>query len=160
MHLTLVARVATNNVRSWGRPLVNEGGLGQDIVSPIWTSADKNDPITREALRVDATISKPQKGDLTAEQYDRLQEVAGSVGRKWLGQLIASPEYQALDTELQADEISDVMKRARKAAKAAVLTGEPVPNDRPEKQGRRGSTPPPPPGFEVDPLPAGFVLEQ
>lgn len=144
----------------WGRPLVNEGGLGPDIVSPIWTSADKNDPITREALRVDATISKPQKGDLTAEQYDRLQEVAGSVGRKWLGQLIASPEYQALDTESQADEIGDVMKRARKAAKAAVLTGDPIPDDRPERQRRNAKPTGLPNGFVLDPPPAGFVLDR
>lgn len=144
----------------WGRPLVNEGGLGPDIVSPIWTSADKNDPITREALRVDATISKPQKGDLTAEQYDRLQEVAGSVGRKWLGQLIASPEYQALDTESQADEIGDVMKRARKAAKAAVLTGDPIPDDRPEMQRRGRKATGLPDGFVLDPPPEGFVLDR
>ncbi|MGH6697583.1 thermonuclease family protein [Sphingopyxis sp.] len=144
----------------WGRPLVNEGGLGPDIVSPIWTSADKNDPITREALRVDATISKPQKGDLTAEQYDRLQDVAGSVGRKWLGQLIASPEYQALDTESQADEIGDVMKRARKAAKAAVLTGEPILDQRPMKGERKRRPAGLPGGFNLDPLPDGFVLDR
>lgn len=142
----------------WGRPIVSEGGIGPDILSPIWTTDDKNDPITMEALRVGATISKPQKGDMSPEQYDRLQEVAGSVGRKWIGQLMATPDYQALDTESQADEIKDVMSRARKAAKASVLTGEPVPDDRPEKKGRR-SAPPPPPGFVVDPLPAGFVLE-
>lgn len=144
----------------WGRPIVNEGGLGPNIVSPIWTSADKKDPITREALRVDATISKPQKGDLTAEQYDRLQEVAGSVVRKWLGQLIESPEYQALDTESQADEIGDVMKRARKAAKAAVLTGQPILDQRPEKK-RSGSKSPAglPEEFEVDPLPEGFEID-
>lgn len=144
----------------WGQPIVNEGGVGPDILSPIWTSTDKNDPVTNEALRVGATISKPQKGDLTVEQYDRLQEVAGSVGRKWLGQLIASPEYQALDTESQADEIGDMMTKARKAAKAAVLNDEPIPDQRPEKK-RSGSKRPAglPDGFTVDPLPDGFVLD-
>ncbi|WP_137871043.1 hypothetical protein [Sphingopyxis sp. 2PD] len=144
----------------WGQPIVSEGGVGPDILSPIWTSTDRNDPITKEALRVDATISKPQKGDLTAEQYDRLQEVAGSVGRRWLGQLIASPEYQALDTESQADEIGDVMTRARKAAKAAVLTGEPILDQRPVKGERKRRPAGLPEGFEVDPLPDGFVLDR
>ncbi|MBL9065486.1 MAG: hypothetical protein JNN10_04255, partial [Sphingopyxis sp.] len=146
----------------WGKPIVSEGGVGPDILSPIWTSTDRNDPITKEALRVDATISKPQKGDLTPEQYDRLQEVAGSVGRKWLGQLIASPEYQALDTESQADEIGDVMTRARKAAKAAVLTGEPISDQRPDKK-RGGLKRRPgglPEGFEVDQLPPGFEMDR
>lgn len=144
----------------WGQPIVSEGGVGPDILSPIWISTDRNDPITKEALRVDATISKPQKGDLTPEQYDRLQEVAGSVGRKWLGQLIASPEYQALDTESQADEIGDVMKRARKAAKAAVLTGEPILDQRPEKKRRSAKPSNLPDGFVLDSPPAGFVLDR
>lgn len=115
----------------------------------------------RTGQRGGATVSKPQKGDLTAEQYDRLQEVAGSVGRKWLGQLIASPEYQAMDTESQADEISDVMTRARRAAKAAVLTGEPITDARPKKK-RSGSKRLSglPEGFEVDPLPPGFELDR
>lgn len=143
----------------WGQPIVGEGGVGPDILSPIWTTTDRNDPITTEALRVGATVSKPQKGDMTPEQYDRLQETAGAVARQWIGQLIASPEYQALDTEAQADEIGDLMTKARKAAKANVMTGEPIPDDRPVKR-QRGMAGNPPPGFVIDPPPAGFVLDQ
>lgn len=139
----------------WGQPIVSEGGVGPDILSPIWTKTERNDPITREALRVGATVSKPQKGDLNPEQYDRLQEVAGSVARKWIGQLMASPEYQAMDRESQADEIGDVMKRARKAAKASVLTGDPILDARPVKQHRKRA----PAGFEMDTLPDGFELD-
>src|SRR3546814_10780218 len=50
---------------------------------------------------------------------------------------MASPEYRALDTEAQADEISDIMTRARKAAKANVLTGEPILDQRPVKGERK-----------------------
>lgn len=141
----------------WGRPIVSEGGVGPDILSPIWTSTDQKDPITAEALRVNATISKPKKGDLNPGQYDRLQEVAGSVGRKWIGQLISSPEYRVLDIDAQAKEIGDVMADARKAAKAAVLTGEPILDQRPVKGERRPAGLPA--GFELDPLPPGFLLD-
>lgn len=144
----------------WGQPIVSEGGVGPDILSPIWTSTDRNDPITREALRVGATVSKPQRGDLTPEQYDRLQEVAGSTARQWIGQLIALPEYQVLDTESQADEIGDLMTKARKAAKANVLTGEPVPDDRPQKQRRNAKPTGLPNGFVLDPPPSGFLLDR
>lgn len=143
----------------WGQPIVNEGGIGPDILSPIWTSTDRRDPITEEALRVGATISPPQKGNMTPEQYDRLQEVAGSVGRKWIGQLMASPEYRALDIESQADEIGDVMTRARKAAKANVLSGEQVLDQLPVKVERKRRSTGLPAGFKIDPLPPGFELD-
>lgn len=144
----------------WGRPIVNEGGVGPDIVSPMWTSTDRNDPITEEALRVDATVSKPQKRDMTAEQYDKMQQVTGSTARRWIGQLIASPEYQALDRDAQADAIGDLMTKARKAAKANVLSGEPILDDRPEPKRRSAKPAGLPDGFALDAPPAGFVLDQ
>ena len=145
----------------WGQPIVSEGGVGPDILSPIWTSTDRNDPITLEALRVGASISPPQKGDMTPEQYDRFQPVVGSLARKWIGELISTPEYQALGTDEQADQIGDAMKAARKEAKAHVLGGEPLDDVRPVKK-RRGSSKASslPPGFALDELPEGFVLDR
>lgn len=144
----------------WGQPIVNEGGIGPDIVSPIWTSTDRNDPITQEALRVDATVSKPQRRDMTAEQYDKMQAVTGATARRWIGQLIASPEYKALDRDAQADAISDLMTKARKAAKANVLSGDPILDDRPVPKGRSAKPSGLPDGFVLDPPPAGFVLDR
>lgn len=142
----------------WGQPIVSQGGIGPDILSPIWTSTDRNDAITDEALRVGATVSKPQKGDMTPEEYDRLQEVAGATARGWIGKLIASPEYQALGTEAQADEIGDLMAKARKAAKASLRSGEPIPDAMPKKpmRGRKAKLPD---GYVMDAPPAGFVLD-
>jgi hypothetical protein len=143
----------------WGQPIVNEGGVGPDIVSPIWTKKDRNDPITNEVLRVDGTISKPQSKGLTPEQYDRLQAAVGPVARAWLGQLFASPNYRAMGREDQAEEIRKVMTAARKAGKANILTGDPMPSALPV--GRRGAAPAGlPPGFQVDGLPPGFTLDR
>jgi len=118
----------------WGQPIVSEGGVGPNIVSPIWTSTDRRDPITQEALRVGAKVSPPDKGDMTPEQYDRLQPVVGDLARKWIGETIRTPEYQAMSREEQADEIESAMKAARKEAKAHVLGGEPLDDARPEKK--------------------------
>lgn len=144
----------------WGRPIVNEGGVGPDILSPIWTSTDRNDPITQEALRVGAKVSKPDKGDMTPEQYDRLQPVVGDLARRWIGELITSPEYQEMDRDSQADEIGDLMSKARKAAKAHVVGGEPLPQARPEKKRRGRAATGLPDGFVMDPPPVGFVLDR
>lgn len=144
----------------WGRPMSSEGGVGPDIVSPIWTSTDKKDQITNEALRVGATISKPNKGDMTPEQYDRLQPVAGELARKWIGELMATPEYRAMTKEDQAEEIRSAVTAARKEAKAHVLGGEPLDDVRPERKRRNPNSSGLPDGFVLDPPPAGFVLDR
>lgn len=145
----------------WGQPIVGEGGVGPDILSPIWTSTDRKDPITEEALRVGATVSPPSKRDMTPEQYDRLQPVVGDLARKWIGELMQSPEYQAKPRDEQAEEIARVMADARKEAKAHVLGGEPLDDERPVKKRRHESKASGlPAGFALDPLPEGFVLDQ
>lgn len=141
----------------WGRPIEKEGGLGPDIMSPIWTSTEQGDPATHEAIRVGATISPPSERvngkKLSPEQYDRLQAVTGPLAHKWVGELIELPEYRALDMDGQAKAIKYVMEKAREAGKANVLGGVPIPTRRPVKGVRRPSQrsaiPPPPPGFEV-----------
>jgi len=144
----------------WGQPIVSEGGVGPDIISPIWTSTDRKDPITLEALRVGAGISKPNKGDMTPEQHDRLQPVAGDLARKWIGELIASPEYRAMPKEDQAEEIRSAVTAARKEAKAHVLGGEPLDDVRPERKRRSAKPAGLPDGFALDAPPAGFVLDR
>lgn len=143
----------------WGQPIVSEGGVGPDIISPIWTSTDRKDPVTQEALRVGATVSPPKIGDMTPQQFDRLQPIVGNLARKWIGELMASPDYRAMDRETQAEEISKALAAARKAAKAHVVGGEPLNAERPERK-RKGGRSSPPAGFQVDPLPTGFVLDQ
>lgn len=148
----------------WGRPIEKEGGVGPDIISPIWTTTDQKDPLTQEALRVGAKISPPLRtiaGEkMSAENYDRYQEVTGELARKWVGELIASPTYRELARDDQAEEIGKTMKDARRIARGVVLDGEPLPDARPVKAKRsRKAIPPPPPGFEVEALPPGFVLE-
>lgn len=151
----------------WGRPIEKEGGLGPDILSPIWTSTQQGDPATHEALRVGATISPPSNrvnGEkLPPEQYDRLQAVTGPLAHKWVSELIKLPEYRALDLDGQAKAIKYVMEKAREVGKANVLSGVPIPTSRPVKGERRKAQrqrlAPPPPGFVVDPLPTGFLLD-
>lgn len=145
----------------WGREIVKEGGVGPDIMSPIWTSTARNDPITREALNIGATVSKPSKEGLTPQQYDRLQSVTGPLARDWLTELFASPQYKAMSTEQKVAAFAKVMKAARKAGKGNVLQGLPFPQAPalPAPRTPRG-TAGLPPGFQVDELPPGFTLDR
>ena len=156
----------------WGRPIVGEGGLGPDLISPIWQSTARNDPITTEALRVGASVSPPRKQDVAPENWQAYQEQTGALARRWLGDLIRSPQYQALEEIDKAEEIRDLMADARRAVRKNLGDGEPVPARRElPMHDDEPDIPPPPPGFtakrkrrsrskanDAPPPPPGFVL--
>ena len=147
-----------------GRPIQKEGGLGPDLLSPIWQSTAKADPATWEALRVGATVGPPQNRDkLAPDVFNKWKKLSGETGHKWVSELIKLPGYREADDEEQRAKIKFIMEKAREAAKANVLSGTPIPTMRPEKGQRRqrrpSNVPPPPAGFQIEPPPKGFVLE-
>lgn len=104
----------------WGEPIVLEGGLGPDLISPFYSSTRKDDPVAEEMVRLELPIGLPpewiggsrpsqsilgpeklgQGVWLSPEQYSRLQILAGNelkVGglgmRDRLEQMIVSPSY-------------------------------------------------------------------
>ena len=59
----------------FGDPIVLEGGIGPDIMSPIYTSTAKDDPVADEMVRQQVSIGMPRRViknvELDAQQYDR-----------------------------------------------------------------------------------------
>lgn len=59
----------------FGEPIVLSGGLGPDIMSPIYTSSDKKDKIADEIVRQKTDVRMPMRSirgiELDAAQYDR-----------------------------------------------------------------------------------------
>lgn len=118
----------------WGRPIEKEGGVGPDIISPIWTSTAKADPATWEAIRLGAPIKPPADDEsLTPAQMDRWRQLSGETAHRWVTARIASPEYREADDEDRASMIARTMKLARSYSKAAALNKQPTPIDEPEK---------------------------
>ena len=66
----------------WGEPIVLSGGLGPDIVSPIYTSTQTPSPIDKEIVRNQVSIKMPSRTldgvELTPEEYSRYVELAGN----------------------------------------------------------------------------------
>jgi hypothetical protein len=58
----------------FGEPIVLSGGLGPDIMSPIYTSSDKHDPVAEEIVAQGTLLRMPLKNidgvPLTTRQYD------------------------------------------------------------------------------------------
>ena len=63
----------------WGDPIVLGGGLGPDIVSPIYTLTGKPSPADQELLRLGVPVTMPQRQingvKLTAHEYHLMQEI-------------------------------------------------------------------------------------
>jgi endonuclease YncB( thermonuclease family) len=115
-----------------GRPVVSEGGLGPDIISPIWTGTARNDPTLSALLSSDVSISPPQRSytvggkrvDWTPTQYDRLQQLTGEMAKPALDALVQRGWDGATGDDRQK-LVGDIMQKARKAAKGEVLADAP-----------------------------------
>jgi endonuclease YncB( thermonuclease family) len=133
----------------WGRPIASEGGVGPDIVSPIYKSTAHDDPVNRELSRLGYSPGKPRPEisgqKLTPGQYTRYQVEAGQRAHAGLQALVTSPQWRTLDDEAQQAAAEKVVKTARAEAKAVLFPGTSL-----RKAPRRGSPPPPPPGYTIE----------
>jgi hypothetical protein len=129
----------------WGQPLANQGGVGPDLISPMWLSRDKRDPVTLAALASGATVGKPDQGEMTAGDFARFRERSGILARGALLPAVQSDLFKGLTAEQRKDLIEKTVRSARQAAK---------------KEMGLSDIPPPPPGFTIDPPPAGYIVDQ
>lgn len=102
----------------WGDPIVRESPL-----SPIATLGIPNDPVRLEVDRLKMSIGAPTKKiggvELTPQQYDRYQEVAGRLAHERLLKLIGQPAWKRLPDDVKRDVISQVITYARSGARYA-----------------------------------------
>lgn len=121
----------------WGEPIVLQGGVGPDMISPIFTSTRKYSPVDLEMIGNDVAVSMPQRSikgvDLTAQEYDRYVQLAGSelkspgsgLGcKEALAAMIKTPEYQRQSEGPdggRAYMIKQVIQTYRRAAEAQMF---------------------------------------
>ena len=106
-----------------GEPIVSEGGVGPDILSPIWESTDRNDPVLEKLLKARIKINKPQRKDMPAKDWDAFQEAIGRYARPALAAEVLQPAFDALTPEKQLKAVQKIMKAARADAKAELFGG-------------------------------------
>jgi len=106
-----------------------EGGIGPDILSPIYASSPKDDPVAEELLRVGVMISKPSrrvfKTKLSPDEYDIYQREAGALIESLLRKIIDSPGYKRLSDEYKKAILERVITKARQRARFALIRQRP-----------------------------------
>jgi hypothetical protein len=126
----------------WAEPIALEGGIGPDIVSPIYTSTAKESPIDKELVRLQAGIGKPKKTQtirgqaipFTPDEYDRfivaMNEVAlpqtGKNLKKSLDDLVTKDTmYRDLDDDRKEIMIKRLIYQARDMAQEEMYQSDP-----------------------------------
>jgi hypothetical protein len=125
----------------FGEPVVLEGGIGPDIMSPIYQSTDKKDPVADEIVRQQADVAMPRRAvngvELTPQQYDRyillysgegLEGVKGVKLKDKLKETFASSQYRRATDGPEGNKvlvIKSIFTTYRDAAKAQLIREEP-----------------------------------
>jgi hypothetical protein len=111
----------------WGNKIRNEGGLGPDFLSPVWTSKALNDPVNKALLQLDYAPGYPSRKvggeQLSRADYDRYSETAGKLSHSALSDLVASPEWERLDDDGKVSAAKRAVTAARRDARGQLFAG-------------------------------------
>jgi endonuclease YncB( thermonuclease family) len=117
----------------WGREIVNEGGLGPDIVSPVWQSQAANDPVNLALMALDYAPGYPSRKvggqELSPEDYDAYLAQSGQGAHDSLSELVASPDWEAMTDDDRIDAARRVVREARATAREELFSGSPAATD-------------------------------
>ncbi len=113
----------------WGEPIKLEGSLGPDLISPVYLSRMSNDPVNQELLKLKIFPAKPDRQirgvELTDEQYDEYQRVAGRYAKATLDSLVKQPEWGHLPEFVRIETITRVIGQTREQARKYMLLRHP-----------------------------------
>lgn len=105
----------------FGEEIRREGALGPDILSTVFMSTDKENPIAKEMVRLNYFPSMPRReingNPLTPEQYDQYTEIAGKQAVKLLERKVALPGWQRRQPDDNIKIIKDAYDKAREQAR-------------------------------------------
>jgi len=120
----------------FGEPLVHEGALGPDILSPIQVSKDKGDPARQLFSDLGVDTKRDLKSmehidgvALTADQHSRFVEMRGKLLKTAVDRLVGNESFNNLPSknDVQSKEkiISAIMGKTKHSARAKLLQEHP-----------------------------------
>lgn len=108
----------------FGEEIRNEGGVGPNLASPIWTGTAKDEPAAAAALESGASIGPVGRdvggARLSDEQFNLYQKIAGQLTKIYIQQDMASPEWKGLSGSQRKKRIEAARDDARADARASI----------------------------------------
>jgi hypothetical protein len=127
--IPLVSKSLPARTDVWGQPIVNEGGVGPNIVSPIWINTRRNDPVNNALLRSGINVGTPGRPKIggkpvSDDQFREYKNLAGQMTYGALAPYLRSPDWSRLSPDQPEDLVDRLKKDARKKAKAGMFGSE------------------------------------
>jgi hypothetical protein len=109
----------------FGEPITLTGGLGPDLVSPIYTGQRTGNKAAEEMVRLRMTPGLPQREiagvALTPEQYSEYVWLAGRHLQSTVEIIMTTRQYQSLNDENRVRFIEKTIRRLREDAREQML---------------------------------------
>lgn len=109
----------------WGDPILLTGGLGPDMISPIYTSRVTPDKLSDEIVRLKVKLSMPNKEihgvRLSPEEHNEYVRLAGGPAKRLLNELVESPAWAKMNDAQRRDTIKRVITATRESARKAMI---------------------------------------
>ena len=142
----------------WGEPIVKDGGVGPDIVSPVYQSTRDHKLVNEEALRLGLKVTVPSRDvagkRLSDEQYHAYREQAGQLTANDFAAYLLANRWASDDDKRRA--FDKIKATSRKAARASIydpsfaVPGRTTASGSPVRR-TAGGLPPLPPGYAIAP---------
>jgi hypothetical protein len=111
----------------WGEPITLSGGLGPDLISPVYSSTDRHDRVSEEFARLGLRTGLPDRKvrdfKLSPGEYEQFVVDAGQPAKALLDVLVNDPGYNALPDDARRELFERTIRKTRDAARAKVLFG-------------------------------------
>lgn len=109
----------------FGEPIVSEGGLGPDFLSPLWTQEITSQPLAEEMFRVKAEVGKPDRKirgvELSPKEYHDFAKLAGQMGKFVANEFLKLPGWKDLPDFQKREAIQEAFRDARDAARKVTI---------------------------------------
>ena len=113
----------------WGEAIVLQGGLGPDIISPIYVSQDRQDKVNDEIVRLEMKPSMPDRKingvKLEPKEYDDYVKRAGIPTKQLLDGLINSEGWNKIPDFKKKEIINKEITKHRDIAKRIMISLNP-----------------------------------
>lgn len=113
----------------WGEPLPSRQALGGAGISAIYEQKVNSDPVNQAMWKVGAfpgTVQRKIRNvELTPDQYDDYQRLAGRMAKMRLDKMVISPQFQQQTPSVQHDWMMETIKQSRTAASEMIMHKNP-----------------------------------